>query len=281
MTYNNIPIELKELNRWVLYRLYWDEKRGKYDKKPFNARTGGFAQSNNPHTWCDYETAIGVVDLYDGLGFMLGDGIFGVDIDGVEIDDLVVREVLTTLNSYAEVSPSGKGIHVICMGSKPQGVCRKGNFECYDKGRFFTVTGNRIGNFSTLRDCTESIKPLHIKYLASQEKTIFTTPSRLSGGESLSDSKVIEKASRNSKFNDLYHYGNGSGDASRDDMALINMLIFWTGGNASQIDRIYRNSSLMRDKWDRKQSGSTYGQITINKCLRTYRGSFYKRNYYK
>lgn len=64
------------------------------------------------------------------------------------------------------------------------------------------------------------------------------------------------------------------------DKYKINMLIFWTGGNASQIDRIYRNSSLMRDKWDRKQSGSTYGQITINKCLRTYRGNFYKRNYY-
>lgn len=280
MRYNNIPIELKELNRWVLYRLYWDEKRGKYDKKPFNARTGGFAQSNNPNTWCDYETALGVVDLYDGLGFMLGDGIFGVDIDGVELNDPVVREVLTTVNSYAEISPSGKGIHVICMGSKPQGACRKGNFECYDKGRFFTVTGNRIGDFSTLRDCTESIKPLHTKYLASQEKTIFTTPSRLGGGESLSDSEVIEKASRNEKFNQLYHYGNSSGDASKDDMALINMLIFWTGGNAVQIDRIYRNSSLMRDKWNRKQSGSTYGQITINKCLRTYRGSFYRKNYY-
>lgn len=280
MTYNNIPIELKELNRWVLYRLYWDEKRGKYDKKPFNARTGGFAQSNNPHTWCDYETAIEVVDLYDGLGFMLGDGIFGVDIDGVELNDSVVREVLTTLNSYAEISPSGKGIHVICLGKKPQGACRKANFECYDKGRFFTVTGNRIGDFSTLRDCTESIKPLHTKYLARQEKTFLTTPSYLGGGESLSDSEVIEKASRNEKFNQLYHYGSSSGDASKDDMALINMLIFWTGGNTAQMDRLYRNSSLMRDKWDRKQSGSTYGQITINKCLRTYRGNFYKRDYY-
>ena len=125
---NNIPIELKELNRWVLYRLYWDEKRGKYDKKPFNARTGGMAQSNNPNTWCDYETALQVVDLYDGLGFMLGDGIFGVDIDGVELHDPVVKEVLTTLNSYAEISPSGKGLHVICLVNKPIGACRESNF---------------------------------------------------------------------------------------------------------------------------------------------------------
>lgn len=280
MDYSNVPQELKEMNRWVLYRLFWEEDRGKYTKKPYNARTGGFAQSNNPSTWCDYETAISVVAHYDGLGFMLGDGIFGVDIDGVDLHDPIVHEVITTLNSYAEVSPSGKGIHVICKGQKPQGACRKGNFECYDKGRFFTVTGKRIGNYSTLRDCTDAIKPLHDKYLARQEKTFLTTPSRLGGGESLTDSEVIEKASRNERFNQLYHYGSGSGDASKDDMALINMLIFWTGGNTVQIDRLYRSSSLMRDKWNRKQSGSTYGQMTINKCLRTYRGSFYRKNYY-
>lgn len=281
MNYNNIPIELRELNRWVLYRLSWDSSRGKYDKKPFNARTGGYAQSNNPNTWCDYETAINVVDLYDGLGFMLGDGIFGVDIDGVELNDSVVREVLTTLNSYAEVSPSGKGIHVICIGNKPRGACRKGNFECYDKGRFFTVTGKVIEPYRTLRECTEPIKPLHLKYLARQEeKTFLTTPTHLGGGESLTDREVIEKASRSDKFNQLYHYGSSSGDASRDDMALINMLIFWTGGNVGQIDRLYRSSSLMRPKWDRKQSGSSYGQVTINKCLRTYRGSYYRHNYY-
>lgn len=279
--YDNIPIELKELNRWVLYRLYWDEKRGKYDKKPFNARTGGMAQSNNPNTWCDYETALQVVDLYDGLGFMLGEGIFGVDIDSVEIHEPIVKEVLTTLNSYSEISPSGNGIHVICLGSKPVGACRKANFECYDQGRFFTVTGNVIEPYRALSDCTDSIKPLYLKYLARQEeKTFLTTPPIDRRGEPLNDREVIEKASRNERFSQLYHFGNGSGDASKDDMALINMLIFWTGGNGEQIDRLFRSSSLMREKWDRKQCGSTYGQITINKCLRTYRGSFYDKNYY-
>ena len=279
--YDNIPIELKELNRWVLYRLYWDEKRGKYDKKPFNARTGGMAQSNNSNTWCDYETAVQVVDLYDGLGFMLGDGIFGVDIDSVELNDPLVQEVLNNLNSYAEISPSGKGIHVICLGSKPIGACRKANFECYDQGRFFTMTGNMITGYSDLKECTETIKPLYKKYLAREEKKVISTPKHYSIGQSMSDSEVIEKASRNDKFTQLYHYGNGSGDASKDDMSLINMLVFWTGGNSQQIDRLFRSSALMRPKWDRRQSGSTYGQITINKCLGSYRGSFYSRNYNK
>ena len=81
----------------------------------------------------------------------------------------------------------------------------------------------------------------------------------------MTDREVIEKASRNELFNQLYHFGSSSGDASKDDMSLINMLIFWTGGNAEQIDRIYRTSSLMRDKWNRKQSGSTYG-CKGNRC---------------
>ena len=269
------------MKRWVTYRLYWDEKRGKYDKKPFNARTGGFAQSNNPNTWSDYDTALKVVHSYDGLGFMLGEGIFGVDIDGVNLNEPIVNEVITTLNSYAEVSPSCKGIHVICKGTKPQGACRKGNFECYDKGRFFTVTGKVIMPYTNLRDCTHSIQSLHSKYLARQEKELLSTPSHYKGGELLSDGEVLEKASRNDKFSQLYYSGSYSGDASKDDMTLINMLIFWTGGNASQIDRLYRGSTLMRPKWDRRQSGSTYGAITINRCLASYKGSYYNKDYYK
>lgn len=282
MDYSNVPQELKEMNRWVLYRLFWEEDRGKYTKKPYNARTGGFAQSNNPSTWCNYETALSVAMHYDGLGFMLGEGIFGVDIDGVDLKDAVVKEVITTLNSYAEVSPSGRGIHVICKGTKPEGACRRGNFECYEKGRFFTVTGKVIEPYTTLRDCTDTIKPLFDKYLKPQEpKKLSTTQLAYSGVKSLSDSEVLDKASKQSKFNDLYYYGWGSGDASRDDMALINLLIFWTKGNTGQIDRLFRSSALIRDKWDRRQCGTTYGALTISKCMRTYSGDYYNPHHYK
>lgn len=281
MDYSNVPQELKKMNRWILYRLFLDEKTGKYTKKPFNARTGGMAQSNNPNTWCDYGIARSVVENYDGLGFMLGDGIFGVDIDGVDLKDSIVKEVITTLNSYAEVSPSGKGIHVICKGSKPQGACRRGNFECYEKGRFFTVTGKVVKPYTTLKDCTESIKPLFEKYLRREEKSFISTQLAYSQSQFLSDSEVLDKASKQSKFNDLYYYGWGTGDASRDDMILINLLIFWTRGNMEQIDRLFRNSALMRNKWDRRQCGTTYGALTIDKCIRTYRGNYYNPHYYK
>src|SRR5699024_481429 len=41
------------------------------------------------------------------------------------------------------------------------------------------------------------------------------------------------------------------------------------GCNAAQMDRLFRLSGLMREKWDRQQSGSTYGALTIAEAIRT------------
>lgn len=50
-------------------------------------------------------------------------------------------------------------------------------------------------------------------------------------------------------------------------MALCQMLAFWTGCDADKMDAIFRQSGLMREKWDRQQSGSTYGALTIQKAI--------------
>ncbi|WP_314050042.1 hypothetical protein [Peptostreptococcus stomatis] len=51
-------------------------------------------------------------------------------------------------------------------------------------------------------------------------------------------------------------------------MALAEILAFWCDGNTEQMDRLFRRSGLMRDKWDRIQSGSTYGMITLTKAVK-------------
>lgn len=45
------------------------------------------------------------------------------------------------------------------------------------------------------------------------------------------------------------------------------MLAFWTGEDAALMDEIFRSSGLMREKWDRKQSGTRYGAITLQKPI--------------
>ena len=46
-----------------------------------------------------------------GIGFVIPRGYFFVDIDHKELDDPLVKELLSLFPTYAEISPSGNGIH--------------------------------------------------------------------------------------------------------------------------------------------------------------------------
>jgi hypothetical protein len=84
-----------------------------------------------------------------GLGFMLGDGWLGVDLDGVvdpstgEITDPEVEKWLASTESYVETTPSKTGLHVIFKGVEIPAWSqnRRGFVEVYADKRFFTVTG--------------------------------------------------------------------------------------------------------------------------------------------
>lgn len=301
--YESIPQELKNLPNWICWKAVPQPRRanrtfaqlpqepartpatkGSMDdpehigKIPINPRTGGKAQSNNPDTWTDFDTALKASEQHSGIGFMFGNSpFFGVDIDGIEPDirefldggNGIVSEFIHALRSYAELSPSGKGIHILCRGELPQGARRRGNVEMYDSGRFFTVTGNNIGEYTAVEDCTEAIKPLHEKYLGGTrsepaQRVIQAAPLPCSVSEVL---EAASRAKNGSRFQALYA-GNFAEYSSQSeaDMAFCNMLAFWTGRNAALMDEIFRNSGLMRDKWDRRQSGSTYGALTIQKA---------------
>ena len=279
--YESIPQELKNLPNWICWKAVPQPRPDDPEhigKIPINPRTGGKAQSNNPDTWTDFDTAFKASEQHSGIGFMFGNSpFFGVDIDKAEPDirefldggNGIVSEFIHALRSYAELSPSGKGIHIICRGELPKGARRRGNVEMYDSGRFFTVTGNNIGEYTAVEDCTEAIKPLHEKYLGGTrsepaQRIVQTAPLPCSVSEVL---EAASRAKNGSRFQALYA-GNFAEYSSQSeaDMAFCNMLAFWTGRNAALMDEIFRNSGLMRDKWDRRQSGSTYGALTIRKA---------------
>lgn len=279
--YDQIPQEMRAMNQWVCWKAIEDDARpGKMKKIPINALTGGQAQSNNPGTWCSFDRAVAASEKYSGIGFMFGNGIFGVDLDGCEaaiedyrhgIDDNIVGEFIHTLKSYAEYSVSGRGIHILCKGALPPGGRRKGKVEMYDSQRFFIMTGKRCAPYTGLRDCTDIIKPLHEKYIGGGQAP--TTGIKPALPVNLSDAEIIrlaEGSRQGAMFRDLWtgNYTPYHTSQSEADMALCNMLAFWTGRDPQIMDRIFRQSGLMRPKWDRRQSGSTYGQITIAKAIR-------------
>lgn len=267
----NLPDELKATNQWVCWY--------GADKIPKNPYTGRNARSNDPSTWSDFTTACKACETYgfDGLGFMFANGYFGVDLDHCVGNMDFCDEFVDTLQSYAEYSKSGEGIHIICRGKLPDGAKRRGNVEMYSYGRYFICTGNVYNaNYTQVVDCTDRIRVLHDKYLGRQEAF---TPKRAVEHVYMDDQEIIDKA-RNCKsgyvFNMLYQ-GNWQGvynSQSEADLALCNQLAFWTQRDEEQMDRIFRSSGLMRDKWDSKRGGSTYGAITIGKacasCVNVY-----------
>lgn len=280
--YSRIPQEMRQVNNWICWRAEPDPKSHSGIKKlPVNPITGRNASTNNPETWSSFADAVNAAPRFSGIGFVFaGSGFFGIDIDDMPLDSEEVREIVNAMQTYTERSQSGNGLHLIARGSLPGDDMRRGKIEMYAKNRYFVMTGNQIGE-NGIRDCTEAVKPLYWKYApdrvkpqqepAQQPLPVSSEPMPTAGAQ-LSDDDVIRIAStaaNSGKFLALWHgdvtqYDN---DESRADAALCSLLAFYTGKDAAQIDRLFRQSGLMREKWDRKQSHSTYGRITIEKAI--------------
>lgn len=146
----NIPVELKELQQWVGWK--YEERGGRLTKIPKNPRTGGNANVGRADTWGNIEEALVAMKKYnlDGIGFVFTetDPFMGVDLDKCldpETGELEPwgRRWVDHFKSYTEITPSGKGLHIIVRGRRPAGFhqCRKDRVEVYDRNRFFTFTG--------------------------------------------------------------------------------------------------------------------------------------------
>ena len=293
LKYNQVASELKVLKRWVCFKVEGLEN-GKTTKRPYNALSGGLANVNDELTWTNFNTALRGCVKYkcDGIGFILGHGIFGIDLDNhpdkegnYSLSDeefqQLTDEFVTQLDSYSERSQSGKGVHIICGGKLPEGARRKKGspVEMYDSGRFFAFTGDVIHN-QPINNREKEVVLLWEKYVKSDIVIDETRQRKVVPKElRLSDQEVIDVALASSsghKFHRYYYDGDLSmngGDHSSADMSFCCMLAFWCNGDEEQMDRIFRNSGLMREKWDKYRGQKTYGEITIDSaCKQTPEG---------
>lgn len=147
-----IPSELKARPQSVCWRYALDDK-GKWTKHPYNPRTGRKASSTDLMTWSRFETALEAYQAggYDGVGFVFcsGDPYTGVDLDGCRNPEsgeveAWAAEIVALLDSYTELSPSGKGLHIVVKGKAPKAL-KLPYIEMYSIERFFTMTGHSAG----------------------------------------------------------------------------------------------------------------------------------------
>lgn len=142
---------MKDLRQWLVWRS--EERDGKPTKIPYSPSTGSRASSTDPESWASYSEAVSICKEhgYGGIGFVFTaeDDLCGVDLDGCldpetgEIESWA-QEIVEELDSYTEISPSETGVHILVRATLPEGRNRKGRFEAYDRGRYFTVTGKHL-----------------------------------------------------------------------------------------------------------------------------------------
>lgn len=280
MNYNNLPNYMKYNGLFCLWK-YEQRGEGKPTKVPYQA-SGIKAQPNNASTFTTFGTAVNEVSRFDGLGIGIFNGISAIDIDHCVDKDGELSEIAQDIielfeGSYMEYSPSGTGLRIIFLTSdfhydKTKYYINNQNIglEVYVSGatnKYVTVTGNAI-NAGDIVDATEQLQVLLNRYMLRQFNTNVGATS--SSQSYLSDDEVLEKAMNSKgaeKFIALWNGEIPQGKSHSDtDMSLATLLAFWCGRDLEQMDRLFRKSCLMRDKWDRQQSGTTYGSITLEKA---------------
>ena len=277
----HIPQELTALPQWVCWRLELIKKRE--SKVPYDPHTGRRASSTNPAMWASFEEALQAARNpkcnYNGIGIMFNcdrSNLVGIDIDKC-ISNGVLNEVATEIlgkvkSTYVEVSPSGTGLHIFLKGTMPPEGNRnsKSGVEMYFKERYFTVTGvpykNCVNQIAEDNSAIEWIHKTYIKPRSPKKKETYKI-----GSTGLGDDRILQLARNGefaAEFNQLWS-GNWQGkfpSQSEADFALCKHLAYWSGKNEEQIDRLFRQSGLMRTKWDESRSndGRTYGTKTID-----------------
>jgi hypothetical protein len=261
-------------------------EKGKLTKIPKNPKTGGNALPNTPSTWGSIEAALIGIEThnFEGIGFEFSkdDPFTGIDLDKCvnaagELEPWA-QQIVDRLDSYVEASPSGKGIHIIVKGSLPPDGRKKGKIECYDQGRFFTVTGNVLNGCSAIAERHAELKVFHKEIFGAQKEAVANHPVMPVEPLDLADEELLSlalNADDGGKFSKLWAgdwKGAGYPSPSEGDMGLCCKLAFWTGRDRERMNRLFRQSGLYRQKkWNRADySGKTLDRA-INLCDEVYK----------
>ena len=263
---------MRQQARWGLWR--YEERDGKPTKVPYRL-DGNRARSTVAEDWAGFPAVaahfVRVADS-DGIGFRLGEGWAGVDLDHCIVGGEPLswaRSITEILDSYSEYSPSGTGIKVFLLGRLPAGERRRtGNIEMYDAGRYFTVTGQHVpGTPQEPQERTGELLVVHQRTFP-EDRPASRPP--VQAVYSRDDQEIIDRAraAKNGAAFDQLWRGDISAYSSHSeaDLALAAHLSYWAEGDAATVDRLFRASGLYREKWDEQHGAGTYGEITTGKA---------------
>ena len=152
------PSSLTRPPNWVCWIAKFED--GKLKKPPIQAagqNQGRLADKTNPQHLCSFERAKRFYELHKGdplqggvvagVGFVLTKqtGIVGIDLDHCVENGIVntwAAGIIESVGGFAELSPSGTGVHIYIRGQLPFNNRRSGEIEIYSHSSYLTVTGH-------------------------------------------------------------------------------------------------------------------------------------------
>jgi hypothetical protein len=258
-------------NQFILYNA---------DGVPTDPKTLKKIDPHLPVSWMDADTAI-TLGKSTGLGvgfvFTDNDPFFFFDIDDCLVNGQWSELSRTICKQFAgcavEVSKSGEGLHIFGTGNPAHLRCKnnKLGIEFYTNKRYAALTGfNMSGSILHTPPDLQSIIDTYFFGEAPEPFEWSDGPVEEWNGPQ-DDKELIKKALGSKKnpftnrpsFKELWtmdldalgrQYPHPKGtepfDYSSADAALLQHLAFWTGKDCERMDRLFRQSALMREKWD-------------------------------
>jgi hypothetical protein len=236
-------------------------------KVPYNPRTRKRARPNLREDFAPMDCAAKEVinGRFNGLAIGVFEDLIGIDIDDCISQDgeisALAREIISIMDSYTEYSPSGTGFRIFARGKinfnrdKFYIMNRKNDLEVYIAGatkKFLTVTGKQFeGSKFEINFRSEETQKVLEKFMLRPDKDEYKTR------------VYISQLKKNDKFTKLFEGDmQGYNSQSEADLAFCNIAAKVTK-QAEIIDKIYRESKLYREKWERQD----YRTATISKAI--------------
>lgn len=275
------------------------------EKLPICIATGYLASVSNRQTWCSFATALESMrsGAIDGLGYVLDKGEALIDLDGC-VENGKLKEfasgMVEKLDTYAELSVSGQGVHILCPSGdfEPTRGCKAARCEIYVGGhtnRYCTVSGDVLDGHGDLADDEENAADVFadvyrsefaghpLKLDSGKGRIVF--PDEPDPDDRISDEEaaaflvghwhsgwlLFERGDLKEWARIRSEHVPGSDNSrSEADYALAKMLLASTFGNARQTVRLMRKSALWRPKFDEVHDGTNpYVVMTVRNALET------------
>jgi len=273
-SFHRLPAELQAMPQWCV-------TPGTATDKAPRTIDGRHDSTTDPTTWTDFDTACRVAAERKwrvGFVFTAADPFACIDLDvvneqtqtekGVPIDpskwttpEEIARyvEIAEACDSYAEVSRSGFGLHILLRANIGPG-CKRDGIEVYSQERFLICTGN-VWCDKPLADRQEMLANM-VTQMRPEGSTTSPLPDQ---PETEDDAAVIARAQRAANGEKFTALGNGQwqgrySSQSEADMALMSIIAFYSPNNA-QCRRIFRKSEL--GKRDKATKDDRYLNLTL------------------